>query len=324
MKALVTGASGFVGQYLVKHLFDSGDQVFACHNIGEDTLKTPLLVAHPKHDFVIKNATWMPLSVTDRSSCLDVIDKVKPQVIYHLAGIAFVPEAEANFERALSINVAGTYNLYAACEQLELPVTIVLVSSAEVYGRIRPEELPVSESVQLRPANNYSLTKVMAEYVANRYSASKYIKSVIMRPFNHIGAGQNERFVAPNFARQLAEISKANKAPVLRVGNLESKRDFTDVLDIVRAYRLGALKGSGVYNLGSGNAVSIATILHTLIEVSELRVTLEPDPERMRASEVPEVRADITKAFKELGWKPEVDLRETLMKVYQHAVEAKL
>jgi GDP-4-dehydro-6-deoxy-D-mannose reductase len=318
MKALVTGASGFVGQYLVRHLLDAGDQVVACHNTTEVTGKTPILVAHPENKFVSERAHWQPIDIGDSASVKEVFAQVRPDIVYHLAGIAFVPEAEENFERALAINVGGTHAIYQACSQLELNATILLVSSAEVYGRILPQELPVSELVALRPSNNYSLTKVMAEFVATRYS---HIRSVIARPFNHIGPGQNERFVAPNFARQLAQISRHAAEPIMRVGNLESRRDFTDVRDIVRAYRLAALNGKGIYNFGSGRAVSVETILRTLIEVSGLNVTLESDPDRMRASEVPEVRADIGKALRDLSWQPEIGLRETLAAVYAHALK---
>jgi GDP-4-dehydro-6-deoxy-D-mannose reductase len=318
MRALVTGASGFVGQYLVRHLLDAGDEVIACHNTTEITDKTPFLISHPENKFVSKRAQWQPIDIGNSASVREVFAHVRPEVVYHLAGIAFVPEAEENFERALAINVGGTQAIYQACAQLALDATILLVSSAEVYGRILPQELPVSEGVALRPSNNYSLTKVMAEFVATRYS---HIRSIIARPFNHIGPGQNDRFVAPNFARQLAQISRGEAPPVMRVGNLESLRDFTDVRDIVRAYRLAAVKGSGVYNFGSGKAVSVETILKTLIEVSGLNVTLESDPDRMRASEVPEVRADISKALHDLAWKPEIGLRETLDAVYAHALE---
>lgn len=318
MKALVTGASGFVGQYLVRHLIDSGDEVVACHNTNEITDRSPFLVSHPENSFVSTHAQWRPLDIGESESVKSLLSEIRPDVIYHLAGIAFVPEAEEHFERALGINVGGTHAIYQACSRLNLNTSILLVSSAEVYGRILPQEIPVSETVALRPCNNYSLTKVMAEFIATRYA---HVPSVIARPFNHIGPGQNDRFVAPNFARQLAEISKKSAPPIMRVGNLDSRRDFTDVRDIVRAYRLAALKGSGIYNFGSGQAVSVETILRTLIEVAGLDVQLESDPERMRASEVPEVRADITRAVNDLGWKPEIGLRETLAAVYAHALK---
>lgn len=323
MKALVTGASGFVGQYLVKHLLDCGDSVVACHSAHEITGKTPFLVSHPEHQAILNRVEWAPLNISESNSVSALIRTVRPDVIYHLAGLAFVPEAEENFERAQSINVTGTYNVFRASEQFADRTTVLVVSSAEVYGRVTPGELPLSESTPLRPANNYGLTKVMAEQIALRFTYSSKIRSIIARPFNHIGAGQNERFVAPNFARQLAEIAQTKCAPVLRVGNLDSRRDFADVRDIVRGYRLAALKGSGVYNFGSGVAVSIETILRTLINIAGLNVTLERDPERMRPSEVPEVRADISKAERDLGWKPEIKIEDTLERVYQHAVKLK-
>lgn len=319
MKALVTGASGFVGQYLVRHLIDSGDAVVACHNSTELTDRTPLLVNHPQHSFVRQHAEWVPLAITNKDAVCELTARVRPDVVYHLAGMAFVPEAEENFNRALEVNVAGTYNVFHACDRARLQAVIVLVSSAEVYGRIVPEDLPVGENTHICPSNNYSLSKIMAEAIVSRFPASRGIRSVIMRPFNHIGAGQSDRFVAPNFARQLADIACQQQPAVLRIGNLKPVRDFTDVRDIVRAYRLAALKGQGIYNLGSGKGHSIESLLQTLIEISGVKVTVENDPERMRPSEVPEVRADISKARRDLGWEPEFDIRDTLAEIYRHA-----
>lgn len=320
MKALVTGASGFVGQYLVRHLLDSGDTVVACYQASEVNNRSPLLISHPQYEYVSARAEWTPLTITERTAVCDLIHRVRPDVIYHLAGMAFVPEAEENFDRALAVNVAGTYNIFHGCDRARLKTTVVLVSSAEVYGRISPDELPVSEKHQISPANNYSLSKIMAEAVVSRFPASRGIRSVIMRPFNHIGAGQSDRFVAPNFARQLADIARNQKPSVLRIGNLAPVRDFSDVRDIVRAYRLAASKGEGIYNLGSGKGHSIESLLKTLIEIANLQVTLEIDPDRMRPSETPEVRADISKAKRDLGWVPEIDIRDTLQEIYRHAL----
>lgn len=303
MRALVTGGCGFVGGYLCEHLREQGDQV----------LVTTLFP--PKESVPYEVVT---VDITDRLNCRSVIEAFNPDVIYHLAAISFVPEAEENFDIALRINVAGTENIYSAARALNRDVTVVLVSSAEVFGRITPADLPISESTPLRPVNNYSLSKVMAELVAERYSRESRVRSVIMRPFNHLGAGQDNRFVASSFAWQLARIAKGLAAPVLRVGNLEAERDFSDVRDIVRGYRSAAVHGKGVYVLSSGRAIPVRTLLDNLIEISGLQVKVEQDPARMRPAEVPRLCGAFDRARNELGWEPRITLRQTLSDVYAY------
>lgn len=301
MKALVTGAFGFVGGHLVDHLHSSGDSV-----VGVWIKDKPI---SPKCEVI-------EADIRDQDSCRALLSKYKPDVIYHLAGMAFVPDAESNFEEALRTNVFGTSNVIRSAHILELPCTIVFVSSAEVYGKISPSELPITEETPCRPTNNYSLSKLMAEEVVKRYDRAGVVKCVIMRPFNHIGPGQSDKFVASSFAHQLARIAKGEAPPVVEVGNLEAKRDFTDVRDVVRAYRLAAQKGRGTYNLSSGKAVSIKEILDTLIQVSEVRVTVKTDPSRLRGPEVPELFGSYEKAQRELGWKPANSLKDTLRDVF--------
>ncbi len=303
MRALVTGACGFVGGHLVRHLVESGDSV-----VGT-------VLRSGKIDAECETRT---LDVTDPKAVASLISQVKPEVIYHLAGLAFVPDAEEDFDKALRINVAGTHHLYRTCHLLQAGITVVLVSSAEVYGRVSSSDLPLKEETVVRPANNYSLSKVMGELAAARYEQYGYLRSIVMRPFNHLGAGQNDKFVASSFARQLAQIKKGISAPVLRVGNLAAKRDFSDVRDIVRAYRLGAQKGQGTYNLCSGVPVAIQAILDTLIEISGLKVRIEQDPTRMRAADLPELYGSYERAKADLGWTPQITLRETLESVYRY------
>ena len=303
MRAMVTGAGGFVGPYLIEHLLANGDEVYAV------TLEKTARGLPYKSEY---------FDIVDPEACRKAISSYKPEVIYHLAGISFVPEAEEDFKKALLVNVLGTGNIYRISHLLEIQTKIVFVSSAEVYGKINSSDLPIKETTPLAPANNYSLSKAMAELVAKRYSSLGNLSHVILRPFNHIGPGQDSRFVASSFARQLAQIKQGKIPPLLNVGNLEARRDFTDVRDIVRAYRLAALKGSGLYNLASGKSISIRSILDLLITVSGLKVEVRIDQSRMRASEVPELYADISKAEKELGWKPQYEVRNTLEDLYKY------
>lgn len=304
-RALVIGANGFVGRHLVTHLKESGDEV----------VRAGLRVSRSTED------DFLSVDITDARSVRAVIQAVQPDVTYHLAGIAFVPEAEEDFDKVLRINVAGTANVVRQCHLLEKKTSLVFVSSAEVYGSITPRDLPLQETTSITPNNNYSLTKRMAEMVLERYARLDHIRCCIVRPFNHIGPGQDRRFVTANFALQLAKIARGQAEPVLKVGNLEARRDFSDVRDIVRGYRLLSQTEGGVFNLGSGKATSVQTILDTLIEVSGVQVEVVQDPERMRGPEVPELYGSCGRIEQACGWAPRIPLRQSLQDVYQYWFE---
>lgn len=305
MKALVTGANGFAGHYLVQHLLSQGDQVLG----GVVTEVTP--------DFPCQTVA---MDVQNLEQCREVVATYDPEVIYHLAGMAFAPRAESDFNAALLLNVGGVHNVLRAAEVLGRPTKVLIVSSAEVYGRVSPADLPLTENCAVRPAHNYSLSKLLAETVAQRFAQYGHVDPIIVRPFNHIGPGQSRDFVVSSFAYQLAQIQLGKQDAVIEVGNLEAKRDFTDVRDIVRAYRLALTKGRGIYNLGSGKSIAIQQILDMLIEISGLKVTVKPDPSRMRRAEVPEVYGSYDRAQSELGWEPQLPLRDTLRSVYEYWV----
>lgn len=302
MRALVTGAAGFVGGHLLDHLLSEGDTVVALVAPGTKP-RQPVDIAE--------------VDITDYRKTLDCITSISPDVIFHLAGIAFAPSAESDFMGALSVNVGGTFNVIRSAHVINRDIPVIVVSSGEVYGRVAANEIPVKESQILRPANSYSLTKLMAEQVVTRFEGGK-LRLVVMRPFNHTGPGQNENFVCSNFAKQLAQIKTQRLNPVIKVGNLSPERDFSDVRDIVRAYRTAAIQGNGIYNLGSGTAIPVSSVLSQLIEISGLDIKVESDPDRMRPSEVPVLYADISKARKELLWTPKIQLRETLTDVYTY------
>lgn len=301
MRALVTGACGFVGGYLVRHLAECGDTVCAAY-----LSKPPEVPGVECH----------ALDVCNGSACQELLQRFKPEVVYHLAGIAFPPDAERDFSHSLSVNVGGTYNVLSASQKLGAPVRVIVVSSAQVYGKASAEQLPLRETTPIRPPDAYSLTKLLAETCCLRFAGDKNLSTIIMRPFNHIGAGQRQDFVVSNFSYQLACIAKGKQEPVIKIGNLSAKRDFTDVRDIVRGYRLAADRGSGMYNLCSGVAVSIQEVLDRLIEISGVKVTLQEDPSRMRASDTPILYGSSEKAFKELGWKLAHSLDESLRDCY--------
>lgn len=302
MKALVLGAAGFAGQHLVEHLRECGDEVYSA-GLRQRGVAS-------KHE--------IQLDITDAHGVREVVHKLRPQVVYHLAGIAFVPEAESDFSRVLQINVGGTANVTRACHLLNTGISVLFVSSAEVYGVIQPGELPITEDTPLRPANNYSLSKRMAELVVERYARTGSIIGSVVRPFNHIGPGQDSRFVASSFALQLAKIAHGQIAPVLQVGNLEARRDFSDVRDIVRSYRNIALSGGGVFNVGSGRSRAVRELLDILISVSGVAVDVQTDPDRMRGPEVPELYGSYERARSVCGWQPSIPLERSLEDVYRY------
>lgn len=300
MKALVTGCNGFAGKHLLKHLLAEGDIV-----VGASRTQVKSLDGVEVHQ----------LDLGSEASCEALLRKVNPDVIYHLAAVAFVPDAEANFLGTLEANVLGTSNLVRACKVLSAPPRFVFPSSSEVYGKVSVENLPIPESAPLKPANNYSISKAMAEMVIGRYAREGIIVPVIFRPFNHIGPGQSTNFVIPSFASQIASAIKKGGPGKIRVGNLEAKRDFSDVRDIVKGYRLGAIKGNGTYNLGSGKAHTIESLLKKLIELSGIKIDIEIDPTRLRGPEVLEFRADASKAKKDLGWETTISIEDSLKEI---------
>lgn len=307
MRALVTGAFGFAGRHLVPYLISEGDTVLASY------LDFP-----PEHDRKnMSPAQIGKLDVCELENCRKVISEFQPEAIYHLAGMAFAPDAEKNFREALKLNVESTYNVLRAADSLHKPIRVLLVSSSEVYGRVAASELPARETSELRPNANYSLTKCMGEQVALRFHDRQNLKIVIARSFNHIGPGQRRDFVVSSFAWQLAKIKKGYEAPRMLVGNLDAQRDFSDVRDIIRGYRLAIEKGSGTYNFCSGRAVSIKTILETLIKISGCAVDIAFDADRMRPSEVAVFYGSHDKAKRELGWSPKNnDLESSLKTVF--------
>lgn len=309
MRALVTGANGFVGRHLIDHLLEAGDEV-----VGTYLAAGPAAPSNPRCEFVT-------LDVNDSDGMVSVLKRCRPEVVYHLAGMAFVPDAEASFDRVVDVNVCGTANIFRNCHLLDLGATVVCISSAEVYGKVLPTELPIKESSSLKPATNYGLSKLMAELVSERYDRQGTVRAVIARPFNHIGAGQDPRFVAPSFALQLANLSRSDGAKAIQVGNLDARRDFSDVRDIVRGYRLAALKGRGVFNFGSGRSYAIRELLDLLIAECGIPVEVHFDPTRMRAAEVPNLYGSFEKAKIELGWEPRYSIKESLAWVYKDALE---
>lgn len=309
MKALVTGAAGFAGRHLVESLLAAGEEVVGCG-----------LAAAPREgeDDALPCA-WVELDVTDPQACWDVLDAVRPDAVYHLAGVAHVAQAEADPQRALDVNFGGTRHLLDACLDGFANVRVLLASSAEVYGRVPTEQQPVVEDQPLAPGTAYALSKAAAE-MAVHHAVARGLYAVIARPFNHIGPRQSDDFVASAFAHQIARIEAGEQEPVLEVGNLDAVRDLSDVRDIVRGYRelLRVGRPGEVFNLTSGGAVRIADLLDTLLELSSATIEVRTDPARLRPLDVPIFHGSGARLTERCGYAPRLDLARTLRDVLDY------
>ena len=304
MKALLTGIDGFVGNHLSNYLLKEGYEVY-----GTTVIK----------GFEKENVNIYHMDVLDKEEIKNVIDKIKPDQIYHLAGQSAVGLSWQNPVLTVDINVNGTLNLLDAIRELKLNTAVLIIGSSDQYGVIKPEECPVNEEHVQNPQSPYGISKKTQEELAKLYSKAYDMNIIMVRPFNHIGKGQNLNFVVPDFASRIADIENGAE-PVLKVGNLETYRDFTDVKDIVRGYVMLLNKGKKgeVYNIGSGKEVKVYDILKKLTDKSEVAIKIEIDPDKFRPVDVPLIVCDNSKILRDTGWKPEIALDETLNEILEY------
>lgn len=287
MKAFITGASGFVGRHLTDFL------------AGRKGVKVYGLQAS---DCDIRNSKTL----------LAFVRKIRPDILFHLAAQSSVQLSWKNPEETFQINLIGTLNLLEAARNSGLHPRIQIAGSAEVYGQAPKGRIRETDS--LDPINPYAASKAAQELLAGQYHASLDLKIIRTRAFNHIGPGQSENFVASNFAKQVARIEAGKQPPVIRVGCLESIRDFTDVRDIVRAYWLAMEKGvpGEVYNVCSGVGHKIREIVDFYLDQSRVKIKVRKDPLRLRLSEVSQRVGDPGKFMKKTGWKPQISFEASL------------
>ena len=305
MKALITGISGFAGSYLAEFLLDKKYKIFGTF--------------YDKSTFSNLNGCMDKIEIFEcdirnYNNLKKIIEKVRPDEIYHLAAISFVPTSLMNPKLTFDTNLYGTLNLYQAVIEQKINPKILFVGSADEYGIVNENDLPINENCPLQPVNPYSISKASADYLSHFYFKSYDLNIVRVRPFNHIGPRQSPEFVCSNFSKQIVEIEKGMKEPVIMVGNLEAKRDFTDVRDIVRAYWLAIQKGKSgdVYNICSGKAVSIKEILDKLLSMSKKNIKVKQDLNRMRSSDIPILLGNSTKFWKQTSWEQGIPFEKTL------------
>jgi GDP-4-dehydro-6-deoxy-D-mannose reductase len=299
-KALVTGINGFAGTHLNNLLLEKGYEVFG--------IVKPTSEKHHDNNF-------FPADIQDFEEIKRVIGEITPDYIFHLAALTSPAESFKNPADTVTTNIGGQLNILESVKQLQLMETKVLVvSSAEVYGKAEEHELPMDEKTPLRPLSPYAVSKIAQDFLGYQYFHSQNVKAIRVRPFNNIGPNQGPIFVVPSFARQIAEIEKGKKEPVLKVGNLEAKRDFTDVRDVVKAYEMIMDKGEAgeVYNIGSGKSHKIQEILDIFLSLSSTQIIVEKDSSLMRPGDIPELLCDYTKLHGKTGWRPEIPLEKSL------------
>jgi GDP-4-dehydro-6-deoxy-D-mannose reductase len=258
----------------------------------------------------------MPRSIDlqDAEAVRVAIADVAPDIIFHLAAQAHAPTSFRDPGATLTGNILMQLNILEAVRAAGIDPTILVVGTGEEYGAVQPDEIPVDEDTPLRPVSPYGVSKVAQDMLAFQYHAAYKLKTIRVRPFNHTGPRQEPRYVATEFAQQIARIEAGLQPATVRVGNLEARRDFTDVRDVVRAYRLAVEHGQpgAVYNIGSGQPVAIATILETLVGLSHVPIDVQHDPTRMRPADVPVIACDARRFREQTGWEPRIPLRQTL------------
>jgi GDP-4-dehydro-6-deoxy-D-mannose reductase len=305
MRVLVTGAGGFVGRWLTRELQASGHEV----------------VGPPERE----------LDVTDAGAMSAAIGAIRPDAIAHLAAVAYAPDAAGDPARAFRVTVGGTVALGEALLANQVRPAILISGSSEVYGAPHPDSLPLTETAPLAPRTAYAISKVSQEAVALRYAALLELPLVATRSFNHTGPGQRPVFVVPALANRVADAARAPRgAASVRVGNLDVRRDFTDVRDVVRAYRLllerladGSIApGGAILNVASGQSVAIRSILERFVALSGAPIEPAVDPALVRSDDPPDIRGDASALTAATGWRPERDLESTLSDVWSEVTAA--
>lgn len=299
-KGLVIGAAGFVGSYLIDEM----------HSCGMEACATKLPQEHLEHPY----ARVYDLNILDKEAIVSLLLEIRPDYIFHLAAQSSVGLSWKNPGLTVDVNIKGSINVMDAVRELYYKPRVLLIGSGEEYGHIRPGETPIREENLLRPGNIYAATKACQNMIGSIYARAYDMQLMMVRSFNHIGPGQAPMFVVSDFCKQVAEIEKGLREPVMYVGNLAAKRDFTDVRDVVKAYVKLVVQGEPgeTYNMGSGHAVEIRKILNMIISMSVKEIRVEIDPNKIRPVDVPIIEADITKLHELTGWQPQIPLEQTI------------
>lgn len=300
-KALIIGAAGFVGNYLIDHIQKNCIWSIAVTKMVHETIKK-------------ENIEVFDLDILDKSTIVNLLKIVRPDYIVHLAAQSSVGLSWKNPGLTVDVNIKGSLNVLDAIRELDYKPRVLLIGSGEEYGHVKPSEIPIGEENVLRPGNIYAATKACQNMIGKIYSQAYDMELMMVRAFNHVGPNQAPLFVVADFCKQVAFIEKGLCESVIRVGNLSARRDFSDVRDVVRAYTL--LLEHGIagesYNVGSGQAISIQEILDMILLFARVPISVEVDSTRLRPVDVPVIEADVSKLVECTGWKRAISLKQTI------------
>ncbi len=331
MRVLITGVTGMAGSHLAEYVLANHPDatVFGTYrwrskldNLEElgragrlNPLQPNALASGDLAQFVQPGAlNLVECDLLDPWSMRALINAVRPDRVFHLAAQSFVPASWSQPAQSMRVNVEGQINLFEAIRQADIDPLIHIAGSSEQYGLVQEDETPIKESNPLRPLSPYAVSKVTQELLAYQYHQSYRLRALTTRAFNHTGPRRGHLFVTSTFALQIAEIEAGLREPVIRVGDLTSKRDWTDVRDTVRGYWLALEYGSPgeVYNIGSGTTREVGEMLKLLLCLSNVEVEVRQDPSRMRPSDVKLLWADTTKFREATGWEPRIPFEQTM------------
>jgi GDP-4-dehydro-6-deoxy-D-mannose reductase len=310
-RVLITGISGFVGSHLAELLLEQCMEVYG-------TIRWRSKLDNIKH--IQNKIRLIETDIKDAHSMQKTVDDIEPDYVFHLAAQSFVPTSWKAPSETVSANILGTLNLFEAIRDSNSDPRIQIAGSSEEYGKVFPDEIPIKETNPLRPMSPYAVSKVATDLLGYQYHQSYGLKIVRTRAFNHTGPRRGEPFVTSNFAKQIAEIEKGLQEPVMHVGNLTAHRDFTDVRDIVNAYWLSVQKCEfgEVYNICSGVAREIQSVLELLQDMSDVKIEVKQDPDRMRPSDVEILKCDCSKFKKRTGWEPKIAFEDTMRELLDY------
>lgn len=294
-KVFITGLTGFAGTHLSQYLEREGFEVYGS--------------AWPEK---IEREKIFWLDLRNGRKLSKILKRIEPDWIFHLAALSHVGESWKNVKKTISTNFISTLNTFESAYNLPRHPRILFVSSAEVYGHVDKDNLPVKENRPTNPLNPYAYSKLLGEILSSLYN-SLGMEIVVVRPFNYTGPGQSPKFVCSDFAYQISMIEKGKAKPEIRVGNLSIRKDFADVRDVVRAFRIIIEKGErgSPYNICSGKSYSIEEILRILLEFSKKKIEIIKDEKKFRKIDVPDIYGDYSKLEK-LGWKPVIPIEKTM------------
>jgi GDP-4-dehydro-6-deoxy-D-mannose reductase len=314
VRVLITGITGFAGSHLAEYILNNqpGVEIYGIRRWRSR-------IENIEH--LLDRINVLECNLVDASSVKALIADVRPDKIFHLAAQSFVPSSWNAPAESLTTNILGQLNVFEALRESKLlDCWVQIACSSEEYGMVYPDELPIKETNPLRPLSPYAVSKVGQDYLAYQYYMSYGLKAVRTRGFNHTGPRRGEVFVCSNFSKQVVEIEKQKRPPVIYVGNLDAQRDFTDVRDMVRAYwmSLETCEPGDTYNICSGKAISIRQLLEMVISQTTAQIEVKQDPARLRPSDVPVLQGDYSKFHQATGWTPEIPFEQTLVDIMKY------